>query len=191
MMIKGKELLATMLLLGTLTLQAQDDAQGRKGKFFLVPEFWLSFGTTTYIEVAPLVGYHISDRLAVGLGPHYIYQSRKASPYYAAYQTHAFGLKVFARFALITHAEEFLPINLFNDLFVHVEYEGMSLESRIYDPSQDKDRFIYHAILVGGGLSQRIGFYNSISFMVLWDLNESSRSPYSNPIFRIGFNTYL
>jgi hypothetical protein len=190
-MIKGRTLLATLLFLGPLTLQAQDDAQGRKGKFFLVPEFWLSFGTVTYIEVAPLVGYHINDRLAVGLGPHYIYQSRKESPFFPAYQTHVFGVKGFARFALITHAEEYLPINLFNDLFVHVEYEGMSLESRIYDPNQGKDRFIYHAILVGGGLSQRIGLYNSISFMVLWDLNESSRSPYSNPVFRIGFNTYL
>ena len=58
----------------------QEESEGRKGKFFLIPEVWLSFGSSTYIDLAPMVGYHVFDRLAVGLGPHYIYQSQKASP---------------------------------------------------------------------------------------------------------------
>jgi hypothetical protein len=180
-----------LLFSTVLAVQAQQEMPSRKGKFFLVPEFWLSFGTTTYIEIAPMVGYHVNDRLVVGIGPHYIYQSWKNQAPLPPTQTHAFGLKGFARFALITNAEQFLPINLFSDLFAHVEYEGMSLERDIYYQQGDVGRFIYHAFLVGGGLSQRIGMYNSVSFMVLWDLNESSQSPYSNPIFRIGFNTYF
>ncbi|MCK4746532.1 MAG: hypothetical protein KAT15_05830, partial [Bacteroidales bacterium] len=166
----------------------------RKGKFFLVPELWLSFGTRTYIEVAPMVGYHVSDRFAVGLGPHYIFQSQRETPLYPyAYQTHVYGLKGFARFAIITRAEQYLPINLFSDLFAQIEYEGMSLEKAYYyAPSfPDDGRFIYQAFLVGGGISQRVGLFNSVSIMVLWDLNESSRSPYTNPVFRIGFNTYF
>jgi len=171
---------------------AQEGLPDRKGKFFLIPEFWLSFGTRTYIEVAPMLGYHVMDRLVVGLGPHYIYQSVKATPYYPnSYETHAFGLKGFGRFALITNAEKFLPVNLFSDLFVHVEYEGMSLEKSVYYQPGDQGRFLYHGFLVGGGFNQRIGMYNSVSFMVLWDVNESSFSPYSNPVFRIGFNTYF
>ncbi len=171
-------------------IRPEEDATDRTGKFFLIPEFWLSFGNSTHIEVAPMFGYHVSDRLIVGLGPHYIYQSLKATPLYPySYQTHIFGLKGFARFALITQAEEFLPIKLFNDLFVHVEYEGMSLEDDFY--ATDSNREIYNLFLVGAGLNQRIGIYNSVSFMVLWDINETSRSPYSNPIFRIGFNTYF
>jgi hypothetical protein len=43
----------------------------------------------------------------------------------------------------------------------------------------------------GGGVNQRLGMYNSVSFMVLWDVNENAFSPYSNPIFRIGFNAYF
>ena len=173
---------------------AQPEEITRKGKFFLVPELWLSFGSMTYVEVAPLVGYHVTDRLAVGLGPHYIFQSQKATSYYPyAYQTHVFGLKGFARFALFTHAEEFLPINLFSDLFAHVEYEGMSLEKQYYyaPTYPDDGRFIYQGFLVGGGINQRIGLYNSISIMVLWNLNESTRSPYSNPVFRVGFNAFF
>jgi hypothetical protein len=171
-------------------IRVQEDAMDRRGKFFLIPEFWLSFGTSTFIEVAPMLGYHVSDRLVVGLGPHYIYQSVKTTPINPySYTTHIFGLKGFARFSLITNAEEFLPIKLFNDIFVHVEYEGMNLESDYNIP--DSGREIYNLFLVGAGFNQRIGMYNSISFMVLWDINETSRSPYSNPIFRIGFNTYF
>ncbi len=187
-----KYLLLILLLSVTASLVAQEEIPSRKGKFFLIPELWLSFGTRTYIEVAPMVGYHINNRLAVGLGPHYIYQSMKAVPPYPGYTTHAYGLKGFARFSIITNAEEFLPIRLFSDLFAHVEYEGLSLEKQHYiPPYTEEGRFIYQGFLVGGGFSQRIGMYSSVYFMVLWDLNESTYSPYSNPVFRIGFNAFF
>ncbi len=181
-------------LMAQTRLQVQNEIPNRKGKLFLVPELWLTFGTRTYIEVSPLLGYHITDRLSVGLGPHYIYQSQKATPIYPlSFQTHVYGLKGFARFALITNAEQFLPIKLFNELFAQMEYEGLSLEKAYYyAPSYpDNGRFIYQGFLVGAGISQRVGIFNSISFMVLWNLNESSRSPFSNPVFRVGFNIYF
>ncbi len=193
-MIRKQLLWISVFLLLAAQGAAQPEMPTRKGKFYLVPELWLTFGTKTYIEAAPLVGYHVSDRFSVGLGPHYLYQSQKATAYYPfSYQTHAFGLKGFARFALLTHAEEYLPINLFSDLFAHVEYEGISLEKAYYYAPNypDDGRFVYQGFLVGGGFSQRVGMYNSISFMALWDLNASSRSPYTNPVFRIGFNTYF
>ena len=181
------------LVICTLSSFAQEEMPSRKGKFFLIPEIWLSFGSRTYIELGPLVGYHVNDRLVVGLGPHYIYQNQKASPAYPyAYESHSFGLKGFGRFSLITNAGEFLPIKLFDDLFVHVEYEAMSLENSYSLPgSPDSDRFIYNALLLGGGFNQRVGMYNSISFTVLWDVNGTVYSPYSNPIFRVGFNTFF
>ena len=58
-------------------------------------------------------------------------------------------------------------------------------------PYTDEGRFVYQGILLGGGLSQRVGMYNSVSFTILWDLKESTISPYSNPIFRVGFNTFF
>jgi hypothetical protein len=187
-------LLIIMVFFCTVQGQAQEEMPSRKGKLFLVPEFWLSLGTSTYIEVAPLLGYNVNERLSVGLGPHYIFQSQKATPYYpVSYQTHVYGLKGFARFAIITNAEQFLPIRLFSELFAHMEYEGLSLEKAyFYAPNYPDDgRFIYQGFLLGGGISQRVGMFNAITFMVLWNLNESSRSPYSNPVFRVGFNTYF
>ena len=182
------------LVICTISSFAQEEMPSRKGKFFLIPELWLSFGSRTYIELGPLVGYHVNDRLVVGLGPDYIYSSQKASPAYPySYESHSFGLKGFGRFSLITNAEEFLPIKLFNDLFVQVEYEALSMENAYSAPpgSPDQGRFIYHAILLGGGFNQRVGMYNSVSFTVLWDINGTSLSPYSNPIFRVGFNTFF
>lgn len=185
-------LLILLVTVVAASLTAQEEVPSRKGKFFFIPELWLSFGTRTYIEVAPMVGYYINNRLAVGLGPHYIYQSQRAYPPYPGYDTHAYGLKGFVRFSIITNAEQFLPIKLFSDLFAHVEYEGLSLEKSIYIPPYTEDgRFIYQGLLVGGGFSQRVGMYNSVSFMVLWDVNETTYSPYSNPIFRIGFNAFF
>lgn len=191
--------LKILALLGFLSLAPLvagqlDEQESRKGKFYLVPELWLSFGSSTYIDIAPMAGYHVSDRLSVGLGPHYIFQSQNANYMIPeSYSTHIFGGKAFSRFSVIRHAEEFLPINLFSELFIHVEYEALSLEYKYFgnlgDPTDG--RFIYNSYLIGGGLTQRVGMYSSISFMVLWNLNESINSPYSNPIFRIGFNAYL
>lgn len=189
---KAALLLLFVALTFSLTAQ-EEESGGRKGKFFFIPEVWMSFGSRTYIDLAPMVGYHALDRLSFAIGPHYIFQTQKANAYYPVdYQTHAYGLKGFARFALITNAEEFLPINLFSELFVHVEYEGLSLEKTYYVPPYTEDgRYIYHGFLVGGGFSQRVGIRNSVSFTILWDINELTVSPYSNPIFRIGFNTYF
>jgi hypothetical protein len=108
------------------------------------------------------------------------------------YRTHAYGLKGFVRFSLITNAEEWLPVKLFSELFVHAEYEGLSLEKAYYvPPYTDDGRFIYRGFLVGGGFSQRVGVYNNVSFTILWDINESAISPYTNPVLRVGFNTYF
>ncbi len=114
---------ALLLLLSALTfsLVAQEEEENsRKGKFFLIPEIWLSFGSSTYIDIAPMVGYHVLDRLALGLGPHYIYQSYHASSSIAFdYHTHSYGLKGFIRFSLITIARV-------NDNTFEIEWAGIS-----------------------------------------------------------------
>ena len=75
-----KAALLLLLIAITFSLVAQEEEENsRKGKFFLIPEIWLSFGSSTYIDIAPMVGYHPLDRLAIGLGPQYIYQSYHAS----------------------------------------------------------------------------------------------------------------
>lgn len=175
-------------------LFSDDYSENRQGKFFLVPELWISLGTgQSRIDVAPMVGYHVFDRFIIGLGPHYMYLSQKSQyPGGYSYQTHAYGLKGFGRFMLITRGEELLPFKLFSELFVQAEYEGLSLEKNIWVPPYTEDgRYIYRGMLLGGGFTQRIGGHNSVSFTMLWNLNQPEVTPYSNPLFRIGFNAYF
>ena len=191
-----KKLLIIVLIVAgcSASLNGQPEMPDRKGKFYLVPEFWFSVGTRSYIEIAPQIAYHLTHRLSAGLGPHYIFQSQRETPFFPqSYRTHLFGGKAFARFSVITDAEQFLPVNLFSELFLHAEYEAISLEKAyFYAPTfPDEGRFIYHATLVGAGLSQRMGELNSISFLLLWDLNDPTRSPYSNPVLRFAVNIYL
>ncbi len=128
-----KKSILIFIFLGSLLMSArgqqerqsmEDEMPQKKGKFFLVPEFWLSFGSSTYIDIAPMIGYHALERLVIGAGPHYTYQSVRVSPGYPfAYETHAFGLKGFGRFALITNAEQFLISHLkIQSLFLLSQY---------------------------------------------------------------------
>ncbi len=190
----GKLNLLVVLLLISYCAWPQAFEDSRKGRFFLVPEGWLSLGNYTLIQVSPQLGYHLTDRLSIGAGPTYIYSAHKASTYNPrSWRTHLYGGKVFTRFALLTRAENFLPVALFSDLFVHAEYQLLSLEKAyFYAPNfPDDGRFTYQGFLVGPGITQRIGPLSSISFQALWDLNESSRSPFSSPEFRVGFNTFF
>src|SRR4051812_11010862 len=71
----------------------------------------LQFATDqTYVEVAPMIGYRISDRLSAGLNLKYIYY--KVQPdNYIAYSTNVYGGGPFARFFI------------YEGLFTHFEYE--------------------------------------------------------------------
>jgi hypothetical protein len=40
---------------------------------------------------------------------------------------------------------------------------------------------------VGGGIKQEIGVNSFLTLMLLYNLNETVNSPYSNPVIRVGF----
>ena len=91
----------------------------------------------------------------------------------------------------IKDLSEAIGLGLNFGLFGHAEYEILSLESRYFEigaPPDAVGRFNLHSVLIGGGIYQPIGRRAGFLIMVLWNLNETASSPYSNPIFRIGFN---
>jgi hypothetical protein len=169
------------------------DDDGRGGKFYLIPEAGLWFGNYTNIEVAPQLGFHISDRWSIGAGPHYIFY--KNNSYYSPinFSSNIWGYKAFTRIAVIRDASSLLPFYLFDELFAHFEYERMSLENQYFNaPSfPEEGRFWIDYFYVGGGLSQRIGANSSYSFMLLWNLNQGIFSLYRNPTYRVSFSIYL
>ncbi len=167
--------------------------ESRKGKFYIVPEAGFWFGTYTNIEAAPQLGYHITDRLSAGIGPHYIFYQNNSFYSPDNFSTHIWGIKSFARLSLINKIADLLPFYLFDELFAHVEYEHMTLENRyFFAPSfPDEGRFWVNYFYIGAGISQRISMKSSYTIMLLWNLNDSFYSLYRNPTYRMGMAIYF
>jgi len=181
-----------ILALSLITVFCQEsegqDEEFLQGMFFLSPDFGLMIGTTTRIEVSPTFGYYLNDRLCLAGG--FIYEYYKQSgTYLSNYETNIYGPKVFARFTLIKNLGEFLPVQSSIQILAHVEYESLNLENEYFslNPTLTSGRFWYSTALIGGGFSQSTSGRFKFNALVLWDVDTSSKSPYVNPVFRVGF----
>ncbi|MFH2095053.1 MAG: hypothetical protein ABIJ16_05080 [Bacteroidota bacterium] len=150
-------------------------------RLFFGGGFGMNFGTTTMIEVAPLIGYQLTDEITVGTGFTYKYISGQyvnGSTLYR-FETTLYGGKAFANYMI---AGKFFP---------HIEYEGLSLEKEYFDFAHgypDDGRFWYHSILVGAGYYMPFKGRGGMYIIGLYNLNDSSNSPYGSPlIWRMGF----
>lgn len=160
-----------------------------RDRLFFGGNFGLSFGSTTTIIVSPLAGYYLTPRLAGGTGILYEYY-KSNYPGYVPYDTHIYGGSVFSRYMIIRNLGEAVGIGgLGTGVFLQAEYEMLNLESQYFDLSHTNPsgRFNLHSILLGGGIYQPIGQRSGFMITVLWNLNESYNSIYSNPVIRLGF----
>lgn len=127
----------------------------------------LQFGSVTFIDISPLAGYWFSDRFTAGIGGQYMHYSVRNM----GFSTDIYGGRVFSRY-IIT-----------DQIFAHAELETLNGQ---WDHMRD-ERFNIHHPLVGGGYMTRFGGSGFGAFMILWNLNDSRYSPYTNPVFRINF----
>lgn len=67
----------------------------------------------------------------------------------------------------------------------YCEYELLSMDS-IFSRYNLSQRFWLHSFYVGGGLELPVSRRAKMNFLVLWNLNDTGESPYSNPAVRIG-----
>jgi len=162
------------LLLAPASLFAQMDSTGsnqrRSSKLFkdrvlLGGNVGLQFGSITIIDVSPLIGYKVTERITVGLGSTYLYFEDRV----IRYNTTIYGGRTFGRYF-------FTP-----NIFGHAEYEVLNGEWFFDEP-----RFNVTSILVGAGYNYEIGNNIYTSLLLLFNINDSSFSPYSNPLFRAG-----
>jgi hypothetical protein len=196
-------------LLAAFSLQAQKLQTVNDGNFrnrvSIGGSFGLQFGTVTAINVAPEALIRVVDQLHVGVGFSYSYlQANKyfwddVNQRYLDYKANIFGGRIFARYYLRSLLDNFL-----GDFFGHVEYEYLYYtrpykpdpNGRIYDPyaytySAGTDIMEINSLFVGGGYEQNLGGKAYIDLMILFNVNETYYSPYSNPIFRLGFGVRL
>jgi len=140
----------------------------------------LQFGNVTLVDISPLIGYKINPRVGIGLSPTYKYFAYKSYYYYydsPDLKTNVFGASIFGR------------VIVYENLFAHAEYEYLTY--KIKEDSQGSTQTYtkdYQSVLVGGGYREPISEHSFMYILMLWNLNETIDSPYTNPIIRVGFS---
>ena len=136
--------------------------------------FGLQFGDQTVVDINPLVGYRLTEKLSVGVSATYIYY-KFTDPYhfYPSYSTNIYGGSVFTRYYFL------------ENIFAHVEGEVLNLDA--FDINYILKRINVFSLYVGGGYRQPLGERSSLNLLLLYNLNDDRNSPYQNPIIRVGF----
>lgn len=153
---------------------------------------WTSFqfGSITAISVSPEVKVRTVDNLYPGIGLIYQYSLYKdwivdpATQDYLDISSNIIGGRVFLRYYLSGLFDNFLQ-----NFFLHTEYEYLYYVSK----SEKYSDFVseINSIFVGGGYKQPISDRAFFDFLVLFNLNDTPESPYTNPVLRFGFGIGL
>lgn len=134
-------------------------------KLYLGGNLGLLFGSYTYIEVSPSIGYWFTERFTGGANLSYRYFEDRNEP---RWSTNTYGGGIFGRFFPVDYA------------FAHVEFESLNGD---WVPGF-RPRYWINSIFIGGGYAQRFG--NGFSaIMLLYNINNSVFNPYRNPIIRV------
>jgi hypothetical protein len=162
--------------------KAQDEEPQTKGfdksKLFFGGNFGASFGSYTFINVSPQVGYQFNKYFAAGLGVNLIYSSLRYDDAYGntLYKDKSgyTGLALFARA---------FPVR-FLYLQVQPEY-NYTWWTREYSNGYPSDKFngFVPSVLVGGGVAIPTGQRGAFLVGVSYDLVQDPRSPYGNGMF--------
>jgi hypothetical protein len=183
-----------LMIAGIITIISRINAQTVKeekptflDKLFFGGNIGLQFGTLTHIEISPIVGYWITPRVSAGFGISYQYYREKLA---TTYTTHMYGGRIFSTLILVKDLNESFGLPMNGGIIGHIEFESLSLESKYFavmNPG-NKTRFYLNSVFIGGGYRQSLGQRSATYIMVLWNLNETANTIYTNPVIRIGFN---
>lgn len=169
---KGFIISALLLFLAFIPAQAQEKPVKRQlsDKVFFGGSFNLQFGSLTLVDISPVAGYHITPSTSMGLGATWQYYRNS----FYDIKTSNYGGLAFIRQQIVAGFFAHAEIDV-----VNVEYYSSITSGtlRAWDT----------ALFVGGGYSQQVGRRSSYYIMALWNLNQTSTSPYESPVFRVGF----
>lgn len=182
-----KNHLKTLFLLLVLTafgthVNAQRNLMGEQPQFASRWVFGgdLGLGFSNYgsnILISPQVGYRITPDWEFGARLTYNYYSYNQNR--LKFSTNNYGGGFYTSY------------EIFRGLFAHLENEILSYEQVYYDSQNfditKRERKIIHSVFIGGGYRQYFSSRGFASITILYNLNETLDTPYTNPLFRIGF----
>lgn len=144
-----------------------------KDRLYFGGNFGMSFGTITFIDVSPLVGAMITNKLSGGMGATYQYFNDSR---FVGGESNLYGGRVFGRY------------NVFPNFFFHTEYEMLNFD--LFNmASETFQRQWVPGFFVGAGYFAPFGNRGGANFTFLYNLMfDNRRSPYNEPyVIRIGF----
>jgi hypothetical protein len=135
-------ILLTLMLLWLIPLKAQQPDHDKPSRWFAGGNLGLQIGTVTLIDVSPLVGYMLTNKLAVGVGATYKYYHIRNYFYdpalnrYENFRSHIFGGSSFGRYFIT------------QNIFAHTEYEYLRYKNEVFG------NINFHSYFVGAGYRQ-------------------------------------
>lgn len=160
-------------------LQEEKRPQTFKEKIFYGGSLGLQFGNLTLVDLSPMIGYKLTSRVGIGISPTYKYYKYKGYDYLGnsySQQSHVLGAGLFGR------------VLIFDNIFAHAEYEYLTYRSKDMNGSGLPNVTEYTSVLVGAGYREQIASNAYMYLLLLWNLNETIDSPYTNPVIRAGFS---
>lgn len=143
-------------------------------KVFFGGNFGLQVGAVTYINLAPIVGYKVTDRYRVGGGINYIYTN-----YFGQKGYHLIGGRLFQQFFV------------WKGILLHAEYEFMDYPTGYTDATGKELHNISNAFNVGAGYQQNFGRRAFTNIIILYNvIHDRNNTIYNTPWslrFTVGF----
>ncbi len=139
------------------------------------------FGSATFIQVSPLVGYRVTKNLTSGVGFSYQYISENYNALnFYDYKAQVFGARVFSQY------------DLFYGLFAHAEYEMSWYKIAYEDANLEPYQGNVPALFLGGGYNFMVGENARFQLMALYDVLHNIESiNYNALVIRMGFSIGL
>jgi len=145
-----------------------------KDRMYFGGNFSLQFGSVTFIDISPLAGIMLTEKLSTGLGATYQYLR------FYRNSTNVYGGRVFGRY------------NITRNIFAHSEVESLNTAYVLPGATPDQDRLVrdwVEGVFVGGGYFTPFGQRGGAHITLLYNLTyDNRRSPYNEPyVIRVGF----
>lgn len=123
-----------------------------------------------YLDISPVIGFKFNEVLSAGPGFTYQYLEDK----YYNYTTNIIGPRAFVR------------VNPLPFLFAYAEYEHLFLK---YKDNQTQIPYKVNVagFLTGAGLFTNFRYDSGGYIMLLYNILETTYTPYNNPVIRFGF----
>ena len=125
-----------------------------------------SFGTITFVNINPLVGYRIDKKWSAGISAKYIYYRERFPEYNWEYSNSMYGGSVFTRYLIG------------NSFLAHAEFEAVNAEVREFLSTTLTRKWVPIGLL-GAGYRQGLG-NTYLQVLVLYDAINDRNSPYRN-----------